>query len=155
MTTFLQTINIDFPNSDLLFHGLEPAPICPPSYKPENNNNFIVMKTIDKSIITWWKNGSIIKVTPDGTIKTWFPKLTLAEAIKMALSPYNKELYIQFHADSTVTCKFPDGNYYWSASIKGTPELGEQLFGYDYDEDGPENDDIVPPKCYECYERSK
>ena len=156
MTTYLQTINIDFPCSDMMFHGMELAPICPPSYKAENNNNFIVMKTPDKSIITWWKNGSIVKVLADGTIKTWFPKPTLKSSIEMSLFQKNSGFCIQHYSDSSVTCRFPDGNYYWSPAIQGSPEVGEQVFGYDYDPNGPEeDDDFIPPKCYECFQKSK
>jgi len=158
MSTYLQTVSVDFPHSEMVFHSMESAPICPSSYKPENNNHFIVMKTTDKSIITWWKNGSIVKVLPNGTIKSWFPKPTLKTAIEMCLFQKDSGFYIQLHPDSSVTCRFPDGNYYWSATIEGKPEVGEQVFGYDYDIHGPEEDeeeDSLPPKCYECYERSK
>jgi hypothetical protein len=57
MATLLQTVHVETDNSSEFL--LEKAPICPPSYKSEGNNNFIVMKTNDNSIITWWKSGEI------------------------------------------------------------------------------------------------
>jgi len=137
MTTITQSITIESPDFAGFFYGMEPAPICPPSYVAEGSNNFIVMKTADNSIITWWKNNkSIVKVCPDGTTKYWYPKPDLKTAILMYS---NKSSFFLFNNDSSVVYSTGGIHYYWSGPIKGTPEVGEQIFGYDY-ENGPEED---------------
>jgi len=137
MTTCNQSITIEMPNFMGVFYGMEPAPICPPSYVAEKSNNFIIMKTVDKSIITWWKdNNSIVKVSPNGTTKYWYPKPSLKTAILMY---GNKSSYFQFNKDSSVIYSTGDIHYYWSEPVQGTPEVGEQVFGYDY-ENGPDED---------------
>lgn len=136
MTTCIQTITIEMPNYPYVFHGMEQAPICPPSYAPEGKNEFIVMKTLDNSIITWWKNKTIVKVSPDGTTKFWNPKPDLKTAVKMCA---NASVFFQFNKDLSVVYSVGDTQYYWSGPVQGTPEVGEQVVGYDY-ENGPDED---------------
>jgi len=156
MTTYLQTITIDFPNTPVSFLGMEKAPICPPNYKPGSKNGFIVMKTEDKSIITWWKRGEIIKISDDGQVKTWFPKPTLADSIRACLYTKTKGCYFEFGPDSSVISRMDDGYYYyWSPPISGKPEIGTQVLGYDYDENSPEVEEPPNANCYECYSASR
>jgi hypothetical protein len=129
MTTCIQSVTIEQPNSPYIFYGMEMAPICPPSYKPEENNDFIVMKTLDNSIITWWNNKSIVKVSPDGTTKFWNPKPDLKSAVTLYS---NQSSFFQFNKDSSVVYSTKRYNLYWSPPVEGTPEVGTQIFGYDY-----------------------
>ena len=159
--TYFQTITIEMPTSSIQFFGMEEAPICPPSYKPESDNGFIVMKTEDNSIITWWKRGEIIKISNDGVIKTWYPKPTLADSIRQSLNPLFKGFYYEFRNDLSVVSRMPDGNYYWSPKISGAPEVGHQVLGYDYNAALPEVEDIDETfecphgGCYECFNSTR
>ena len=151
MVTCLQTITIEMPTSQYQFFGMEEAPICPSSYVPEEGNSFIAMKKMDGSIITWWKAGEIIKINKEGVVKTWYPKPTLADSIKQSSQPFMKGFYFEFRSDSSVVSRMPDGNYYWSPPIPGKPEVGEQVFGYDYDDTHECSDSCPHDSCYECY----
>jgi hypothetical protein len=111
----------------------------------------LVMKTPDGSIITWWKGGEIIKVNKEGVVKTWYPKPTLSDSIKQSGQPFVKGFYFEFRSDSSVVSRMPDGTYYWSPRIPGKAEIGEQIFGYDYDDSHECSESCPHDSCYECY----
>jgi len=147
MTTYLQTHTIEFPTSEKTFFGIELAPICPSTFKEEEGAPFIVMKGTD-AITIWWKNGIIIKGGTNGVTKTWYPKPTLASSLHYSWDKANKSTYFEFHKDGSVTSTAGGVNYYWSAPIKGKPEVGEQVFGYLYDEN--EHSDSELDGCNLC-----
>ena len=154
MKTCLQTITIELPSSPYIFYGMECMPICPYSFTDEENKEFIALKTKDNSIITWWKNGIVIKVLPDGMTKTWSPKPTLKDIITHSSHPYNKGWYIEFRKDKSVIGKIYNVIHYWSAPISGLPEEGEKLTNYEYDTNEYDEEEIEKkfPQCYNCNE---
>ena len=133
MSTYLQTLTVEYPMSEKTFFSIEKAPIYPPSFKAEEGAPFIVMKTDDECVIIWWNNGIIVKGYKDGTTKTWYPKPNLASAIHYSINPSNKSTYFEFHNDGSVTSSVNKCNYYWSAQLNDVPEIGKQVFGYLYD----------------------
>ena len=142
MTTYLQTVTIEFPTSEKVFFGIELAPVCPPSFKPEEDSPFIVMKNKEDTVTIWWKNGIIVKGYKDGLTKTWYPKPELGSALYYSLNPANKGVYFEFHKDKSVTSTVDHQNYYWSPEQKGVPEDGMQVFGYTYDENEYEDEEV-------------
>ena len=143
MTTYLQTLTVEFPLSEKTFFSIEPAPICPSSFKAEEGAPFIVMKNKEEAVIIWWSNGIIIKGYKDGLSKTWYPKPNIGSALNYSLNPSNKGVYFEFHTDGSVTSTVDDINYYWSAPIKGELEAGLQVFGYLYDETEHSDDEMT------------
>lgn len=154
MTTHLQTMTIEFPNSPRTFFGLELAPICPPSFKAEEDAPFIILKKPKNGVIIWWNSGIICKNDPDGSTRTWYPKITQAEAIKICMNPGNKSSYFEYHKDGSVSANLNGHNYYWSAPIKGNPEVGTQVLGYDYDEKIYDDEELESMGCNLCRDTS-
>jgi len=150
MTSYLQTVTIEFPTSPRTFFGLEQSPICPPSLKAEDNSPFIILKTPQNAVIIWWNTGMICKTESDETMRTWYPKISKAEAIKACTSPKTKGAYFEYHSDGSQTAFLNGNNYYWSAPIKGTPEVGTQVLGYDYDENEYDDAEIESMECNLC-----
>jgi hypothetical protein len=142
MTTYLQTITVEIPSTQRTFFSMEYAPVCPPSYKAEEDAPFIIMKDTQGSLIIWWDNGIIIKTSQDGTTKTWYPKATLATALGFCLQKTNKKAYFEFHKDGSVSSSLGLVNYYWSPQMMGIPEVGEQIFGYLYDQNTYSDEEI-------------
>ena len=154
MTTYLQTMTIEFPNSPRTFFGLEPAPICPPNLKAEEDAPFIILKTPTNAIIVWWDSGMIYKTEPDGTTKAWSPKISQPDAIKACMNPSNKSSYFQYQTDGSLSAHLNGHNYYWSSSIKGTPEVGTQVLGYDYDDKTYNEEELESMGCHLCKDTS-
>ena len=150
MTTYFQSNTIEFPTSEKTFFGMELSPICPPEYKAEEGAPFIVMKNKEDAVVIWWNNGIIIKGYKDGLTKTWYPKPTLANALKYAKDPSNKNTYFEFHTDGSVTSTMEHFNYYWSAPCNGEVEIGTQIFGYVYDENEYSDDELEQKGCGLC-----
>jgi len=154
MTTYFQSNTIEFSISEKTFFGIELAPICPSAFKADEGAPFIVMKTQENAVITWWNNGIIVKGYKDGVTKTWYPKPTLITALKYSNASSNKGAYFEFHKDGSVTSTVEHNNYYWSAPIKGTPETGTQIFGYLYDENEYSDDELEQRGCGLCTDRA-
>ena len=142
MTTYFQTLTVEFPTSEKTFFSLENAPVHPPSFKAEEGAPFIVMKTDDGSVIIWWNNGIIVKGYTNGITKTWYPKPNIVSALHYSLNPSNKSTYFEFHKDGSVSSSVNKYNYYWSSPIDGIPESGKQVFGYLYDEQEYSDDEV-------------
>jgi hypothetical protein len=150
MTTYFQSITIEFPTSEKTFFGMELAPICPSSLKAEEGAPFIVMKNHEDAIVIWWNNGIIVKGYKDGLTKTWYPKPTLTTALKYSNVSSNKGAYFEFHKDGSVTSTVERLNYYWSPPLNGKAETGSQVFGYLYDENEYSDSEIEQRSCGLC-----
>ena len=124
MTTFLQTVVIIFPNSFLSFYGIETVPIRPKT----DTNGFVSIKKDDGSLIAWYPDGLVIKVDVDGTSRMWCPKPTLEMVVKFSRYAGQKKHFFQFHSDGSLTARYTDSNYYWSAPISGIPENGDFIY---------------------------
>jgi len=152
MTSYLQTITVEFPSSQRIFLGMEVSPICPPSYKTEEGAPFIVMRNTENCLIIWWNNGIIVKGYPDGLTKTWYPKVSQKDALLFSIEPTNKKGYFEFHNDGSVSSSIGHINYYWSAPVPGLPETGAQVFGYLYDENEYTDEELEQRGCGLCHD---
>lgn len=154
MTTYLQTMTIEFPNSPRTFFSIERAPICPPSFKAEDDCPFIILKTPENSVIVWWDSGMIYKTDNDGTTRCWSPKISQADAIKVCMNPANKSSYFQYNKDGSLSAHLNGHNYYWSAPMKGVAEVGTQVLGYYYDEKTYDDEELESMGCNLCKDTS-
>lgn len=118
MASMLQTVDVQFPNSSLVFNTLELVPVNPNPYT-------CAIKT-DHSVIAWHDDGTVTEKTADGTLKVWFAKPTLADAIHS--NPMEKGSYFKFNSDGSVEAYWYSTCYYWSAPKDAPPVQGTPVY---------------------------
>ena len=119
-TTYLQTVVTEIGNKRS--YSLENAPVC--AYTIGPTREFVAVKVSDSSIVTWWKNGEIIKILSNGTYKTWYPKPCMNDVV--CAKPMRG--YFQFHKDDSVTSTLYGEPFYWSAPVSQPAEAGVEVF---------------------------
>jgi hypothetical protein len=117
MNSYLQTVDMTIPSSELSFQTLEYSPVPPldlwreiQSYKKP-----LGLKT-ETAYIYWFPDGRTEVRSMDGTFKVFYPPVTLKDALQ-----YRDSGFFQFHKDNTVTCRSFGHTYYWSAPIQMPP----------------------------------
>ena len=114
MITYLQTVEIEMPDSTVIVHSLELCPIAP--------LGSLALKKSDGSEIYWFPD-STKKMASDGTVYTWRKKPTIADALA------NRDTcsYFQFNSDGAVFVKYSGTTYYWSKPVSDIAEEGLEL----------------------------
>jgi len=114
MTTQLQTVKILMPKTSLVICGLEFAPIPPaPVVAP-----YLRRIGVDGSTTTWYSDGKIEREYPNGLLKTWWAKPSMAEAVQA--KPFGS--VYQFHSDGSVTSRCCSTVWYWGEPVTGAVE---------------------------------
>jgi len=130
MKTWLQTVDVHFKNSSKVYHTLELAPI-PKGGKCSYINDDVVYNDSVKKIVWEW-DGTITETEKEtGTLKIWYPRPTLADAIAYVCGDGG---FFQFHRDGSVEAYCYDACYYWSAATYEAEPLceDEENMGYWY-----------------------
>ena len=136
MKTWLQTVDVHFKNSSKVYHTLELAPI-PNGGKCSYINDDVVYNDSVKKIVWEW-DGTITQTEKEtGTVKIWYPRPTLADAIAYKHTDCiygNQGSFFQFHRDGSVEAYCYDGSYYWSAATYDVQPVyeSEENMGYWY-----------------------
>jgi hypothetical protein len=121
---------------------MEKVPIRPNT----DTSDFMTIKREDGSLIAWYSDGVVLKVNVDGMIKLWYAKPTLNDAITRPNYINELNYSYQFHSNGSVTARYKNSNYYWSAPMSGIPESGEKiystyLYNFRNDYENDESDD--------------
>lgn len=125
---------------------MEPAPALPPRLNhPVDDRPYHFCD--NNTSITWYPGNYTVVVLGDGTIKTWYAKPTLKEAVLSRSMSNNCSTY-QFFKDGSVTAVYNGEPYYWSAPITVLPHHGP----FQYLDEGGEWRPVVTPCCYESDE---
>ncbi len=117
MASMLQTVDVQFPNSSLVFNTLELVPVNPNPYT-------CTIKTVGGSVISWHDDGTVTEKIADGTQKVWFAKPTLADAIDSKA----KGSYFKFNSDGSVEAYWYSTCYYWSGPKDAPPVQGTPVY---------------------------
>ena len=145
MSSMLQTVDVQFPNSSLVFNTLELVPVNPKTYT-------CTIKT-PSSVISWHDDGTVTEKAADGTLKVWFAKPTLADAVNCK----SKSSFFKFNKDSSVEAYWYSTSYYWSAPKDAEPVQGTSV--YQCSECGTESEirfdkDMCDPCGHDIYQDS-
>lgn len=73
----------------------------------------------DEGIYYWYPDGEVRVEMENGTIKTFYPKPTLADAVLYE----GKSAFFEFHTDGSVSALAWNGHYKWSADELGFPYI--------------------------------
>lgn len=111
MTTQIQTVQVLFLYSSVEVATMEMLPVCP--IRTDQGP-----VRIESEIVTTWIDGQVIQHLGDGTVKTWYPKPTLADAIAYSGG------YFEFHKNGAVTSRLQGKPWYWGPSKEGVPMQG-------------------------------
>jgi len=125
---------------------MEPAPALPAMMNDSADDCPYHFHDNNKSI-TWYPGNYIVMVLADGTIKTWYAKPTLNEAVVSRPTANNYSTY-QFFKDGSVTAVYNGEPYYWSAPISVVPQQGP----FQWLHEGTDWLPVVTPCCYESDE---
>ena len=104
-----QTVELYIQTSQRIYFGMKAPPKCP----QEITVNPVAYTLPDGSLVIWSD-----KVTdqyfPDGSRGTWWAKPTVADAV----GAKSHGIGFIFHRDGSVEASYPQGNYYWSATVE-------------------------------------
>ena len=115
MKTWLQTVDVHFKNSSKVYHTLELAPLPKGGLCSYIKDDVVYSDSVKK--IVWEWDGTITQTDNDsGTVKIWYPRPTLADAIAYKDTEGNDGGFFQFHRDGSVEAYCYDASYYWSAA---------------------------------------
>lgn len=124
-TTYLQTVEVNFPNTTVVHYTMEPAPVAP-DWVLYSNTHEAVYSPNQTTI--WWKGGPCDVYEPDGTVRRFWPKPTLKDAVAASKDMSNHRSYYRFHSDGTVEQVFRGVPYFWGLpTLEATPTEGERL----------------------------
>jgi hypothetical protein len=142
--TYLQTVEILYPNTTLVHYGQEPRPVAPEWVLQSSEPEAIVTSG---SATVWWKNGLCEVYEPNGTVRRFWPKPTLADAV--LLTPCAASYY-RFHPDGSVEEIYKGMHYWWGPQNLDAPEvLGEALAAR-----VERCEDVSPFASYSLYDRT-
>ena len=104
--THLQTVEILSPRAELVHFTRELAPVAPEWVLQSEDHEAVEEPG---RLIVWWKGGACDMYLEDGTIKRFWPKPTLADAVHSSTDGS----YYRFHSDGTVEQIYKGNNYFW------------------------------------------
>ena len=136
MSSCYQTVDVYMPFSHNTFHSMGVRPILPETML-SIVNEYAVRNEKDRVVTTWYPNTQVIQEFPDETVKIWYGKPTLSDAV---LRKPNSN-FIQFHKGGIVTAVLKHKGvlplaYYWSADMPAVPVDGPFETGYDTEGNG-------------------
>jgi hypothetical protein len=115
MKTWLQTVDVHFKNSSTVYHTLELAPVPKGGLCSYIKDDVVYSDSVKK--IVWEWDGTITETEKEtGTVKIWYPRPTLADAIAYKDTYGTHGSFFQFHRDGSVEAYCYDASYYWSAA---------------------------------------
>ena len=131
MSSSFQTVEVHLPFSPLTFHSMDVRPILPDSML-KVAANYAVRNEKEGITTIWYPNTQVIQHYPDNTVKVWYGKPTIGNALNM---PGHSSHFIQFHKDGAVTTVLTEGGspFYWSAPVAAVAAEGPFERGY-YDD---------------------
>jgi hypothetical protein len=120
--TYLQTVEILYPNTTLVHYGQEPRPVAP-EWAQDSSEHEAVQS--DTCITVWWRDGLCEVYEPDGTVRRFWPKPTVADAV---VSPPCDSSYYRFHTNGAVEEIYRGMTYYWGpTTLEKAPAAGDCL----------------------------
>lgn len=118
-TTHLQTVEILSPRTTLVHYSQELAPVAP-EWVLDSDSHEAVQEP--DRVVVWWKGGSCDVYLENGTIKRFWPKPTIADAV---YSP-EEGSYYRFHNDGSVEEIYKGMSYFWSPTTIEAPATSRQ-----------------------------
>jgi hypothetical protein len=106
-TTHIQTVEILSPYTTLTHYGQELAPVKP-DWAVGSGDHEAAQE--EGRVVIWWRGGPCDVHLEDGTIKRFWPKPTIADAIQ---SPPTEGSYYRFHGNGTVEQAYNGMHYFW------------------------------------------
>ena len=121
MNTQMQTVQILFPFSTVEIQAMEEVPVC-----PVRRDLCLVRIVANETVTTWSPCGTVEQILVDGTVKTWWPKPSLRDAIfyRKSLGDDVKKGYFEFHKNGAVTSRSYGSQWYWGPTKQGVPVQG-------------------------------
>ena len=131
MNTQIQTVQVLFPFSTVETQTMELLPVC-----PVRTDVCPVRIVSNETVTTWHPCGTVEQILVDGTVKTWWPKPTLRDAIyyHQSLVDGVKKGYFEFHKNGAVTSRSYDSQWYWGPTIQGVPMQGTLTHAHSYED---------------------
>lgn len=124
-----ETTVLYLPNAPFNVYSMEVCPTLPSDIAPVLQEDYAVRKNKGRnSYIIWYPGGSVVHIMPDKTIKVWYPKPTLNDAVH-SLNTNTRKMF-QFNSDGSVMCFINGIPYYWPASRNKNVEEGPFETGY-------------------------
>ena len=136
MSSCYQTVEVHMPFSPHIFHSMGIRPIVPPEME-KISKKYAVRNEEGEVLTTWYPNREVIQHFPDETVKIWYEKPTLSDAVNTCKQNSN---FIQFHKGGVVTAVIKrEGiplSYYWSVDMVAVPVNGPFETGYHSESEG-------------------
>lgn len=110
--TNVQTAEVFFPWSKKTYFTIAERPVRPKLIWRWQES--IGAKTGEKITIWWW-NGPTCVYHKDGTVYRFWPKPTMADAVRASVEPGCEGCSFRFHPSGVVEEVYQGNNYYWSA----------------------------------------
>jgi hypothetical protein len=121
MDDTLQTVHIHMAKAPFPLWGLEPCPTLPRAMLPVKPRTAVRVSLNDGRKVVWDSQGNVEMIMPDGSLKLWYRKVTLKEAI--TLNKSKTRTSFQFNSDGSVFAYMGGAPYYWPAK-EAEPILG-------------------------------
>ena len=119
-----QTCEIHSNRTALTFYSLEEYPLPPKDlWKKVADDGVLALKQPNGAIKIWWSTGVVEEFKEDGTLRLWYPKPTLKEAVYQ--DPGSE--FFQFFPDGSVEAFTHGKTYLWGKSKADRFEEGEVL----------------------------
>ncbi len=136
MTTYVQTVVIQRPLSSLEFVTELRRPVLPAPLqsKLKYGQAISLVRKSDSSEITWYPDGDILELKPNGEVHEYLPKPTKQEVISHLVKEGTSS-FAQFHPNGTVTLREKENTYYWGPDIHAIPADSEFDGWDDYEEE--------------------
>lgn len=136
----MQTVDIQLPNSSLIFQAIEERPIPPEWVKEElATGAHVRFKGADGATYTFTPEGNVFVKLTNGQHESYWAKPTLDWAVKhkdMACSSCAPPFF-QFHSDGSVTGRIFGMTYLWRAGEPENPPVESAwVLGGRYIDDG-------------------
>jgi hypothetical protein len=160
----MQTVDIQLPNSSLIFQAIEERPIPPEWVKNELvPGSSIRIKGTDGATYTFNSEGDVFVKRANGQHETYWAKPTLSWAVKHKDTACSSSVppFFQFHSDGSVTGRIFGLTYLWQPDkAERTPVECAWALGGRYIDDGElkgwyfTDDDEYYEDGYDDYETS-
>ena len=119
-----QTCEIHSNRTGLAFYSLEEYPLPPKAlWAKAANTTAVALKQADGAVKIWWSNGTAEEFKEDGTMRIWYPKPSIKEAVYQ--HPGGE--FFQFFPDGTVEAFTHGKAYLWGKSTNNRVEEGVEI----------------------------
>lgn len=134
MSSSFQTVEVHLPFSPLIFHAMGVRPILPKSML-DVASKYAVRNEKDGVTTIWYPNTQVIQHFPDNTVKVWYGKPSILNALTI---PGHSSNFIQFHKGGAVTTVITQNGipFYWSGPVAAPVADGPFERGYNHPSEG-------------------